>query len=216
MELNERQLRWPHWIDFLKETSRSWIIAYGTLINKHSIGQTVGESHVEGPVVALGVRRVFSFALVDENYDDHGGRYTRSEDPRRCATLNVEHTGVPADRVNGILFSIKREDIDPMAKREFGYDLLPVEYERDRSGGSAYMFIARQDTEAISHRVRRDILPNESSLKTCLSGAATYGKAFLEAWIASCYLADGTPLMEDPYYRDLIQSHPLYFVDQEG
>jgi hypothetical protein len=53
--------------------------------------------------------------------------------------------------------------------------------------------------------VKDGILPNESSLEICLAGAATYGVDFLEQWIAACYLADGTPLMDDPYYNDLVE-----------
>jgi hypothetical protein len=142
---------------------------------------------------------------MDENYRDHGGLYERSAKHNHCATLNLLHTGNSQDKVNGILFSIKPDDIDALAKREYGYDVVPVEYEQAGEKDLAYMFIAREESQAIGYRVLDDILPNESALATCLTGAATYGKAFLDMWIASCYLADSTPLMVNLYYKNFVE-----------
>lgn len=202
---NKENLLWPYWTDFLKTEPHCKFIAYGTLINKHSIGKTIDRASLEGLATALGVRRVFKFALMDENYRDQGGLYERSAEHNHRATLNLVHTGNHQDKVNGILFSIKPDDIDALAKREYGYDVVPVEYEQASEKGSAYMFIARKESQAIGHRVLDDILPNESSLTTCLTGAATYGEAFLDMWVASCYLADGTPLMGNPYYKSFVE-----------
>jgi len=160
---------------------------------------------LHGPVIASGVRRIFNFALIDENYEEHGGRYKRSQEHSHCATLNVEHTGNAQDKVNGILFSTSPADIDALAQREYGYDLLPVEYQPADEETLAHMFIARKESQTIGHRVLDNILPNESSLSTCLTGAATYGKTFLDTWIQSCYLADGTLLMKNPYYENLVR-----------
>jgi hypothetical protein len=201
----EKNLLWPYWQDFLKGKQHCKFIAYGTLINKHSIGKTIDRASLEGVAIAFGVRRVFKFALMDENFRDHGGLYERSAEHNHCATLNLLHTRNSHDKVNGVLFSIKPDGIDALAKREYGYDVVPVEYEQANAKGSAYMFIARKESQAIGHRVLDDILPNESSLATCLTGAATYGKTFLDMWVASCYLADGTPLVENRYYRNLVE-----------
>ncbi len=179
-------------------------VAQGTLINKHSIAKTIDPASLHGPVVASGVRRIFNFALMDENYEEHGGRYKRSTVATHCATLNILSTGNVHDKVNGILFSALADDIDSLAEREYGYDLLPVEYRRADENAYAYMFIARQGSKAVGNRVLDDILPNESSLSICLNGAATYGSAFLQMWIESCYLADETPLMEHSYYQELV------------
>lgn len=202
---NEENLLWPYWQDFLKGKQRCKFIAYGTLINKHSIGKTIDQASLEGVALAFGVRRIFKFALMDENYRDHGGLYERSAKHNHCATLNLLHTGNSQDKVNGILFSIKPDDIDALAKREYGYDVVPVEYEQAGEKDLAYMFIAREESQAIGYRVLDDILPNESALATCLTGAATYGKAFLDMWIASCYLADSTPLMVNLYYKNFVE-----------
>ena len=205
METRKVDLLWPNWVEFLKRERQSDFIAQGTLINKRSIGQTIGRAMLHGPVVASGVRRIFNFALEDENYVEHGGRYNRSADPERRATLNILKTGNSEDKVNGILFSTDADDIDALAEREYGYDLLTVPYEHSGARSVANMFIARQDSEAVGHRVLDDILPNESSLSICLVGAATYGAAFLNMWIESCLLASKTPLIDDPYYAALIQ-----------
>ncbi len=206
MDTEEESLKWPNWVDYLKQEQQSDFIAQGTLINKHSIGQTIGRAILHGPVIAFGVRRIFNFALEDENYKEHGGRYSRSATLSHRATLNILRTRSSEDKVNGILFSADADDIDYLAKREYGYDLLPVEYEQLGARSVAYMFIARQDSKTIGHRVLDDILPNESSLSICLTGAATYGTAFLKMWIESCLLANMTPLIDDPYYGALIEN----------
>jgi len=205
LDSNEQNLLWPNWVDNLKQEKRSDFIAQGTLINKHSIGQTIGHTILHGPVVAFGVRRIFNFALEDQNYKERGGRYSRSVDPNRRATLNILRTGNAEDKINGILFSADAEDIDDLAEREYGYDLLPVVYKRAGARLEAYMFIARPDSKTIGHRVLDDILPNESSLSICLTGASTYGPDFLRMWIESCLLASKTPLIDDPYYAALIE-----------
>ena len=201
---NEESLLWPNWVDYLKGQKRCDFIAQGTLINKHSIGQTIDRASLHGPVIASGVRRIFNFALIDENYEEYGGRYQRSGDATHSATLNILSTNDAQDKVNGILFSALAADIDSLAEREYGYDLLPVEYKTANENAYAYMFIARQGSKVVGHRVLGDILPNESSLSICLKGAATYGPSFLQMWIESCYLGDESPLMEHPYYQDLV------------
>ncbi len=205
MNPNDENLLWPGWANCLKRKQNCYFIAQGTLINKHSIGKTIDRARLYGPVIASGVRRIFNFALMDENYEEHGGRYKRSTKDSHCATLNIVPTGNVQDKVNGILFSTSPTDIDALAQREYGYDLLPVEYRPSDKKNPAYMFIARKESQAIGHRVLDNILPNESSLSICLTGAATYGKVFLDTWIESCYLADGTPLMGNFYFHKLIR-----------
>ncbi len=194
---------WPHWVDLLKSRDRTSFITYGTLINKESIRKTVSGSLSAKPVVALGVRRIFNFALMDENYVDQGGRYERSPHENHISTLNIQYTGQSSDKVNGILLSFSSAETDAIAEREYGYDIVPVDYEVNDMREPAFMFIARKSRE-IGYRVRDDILPNESALITCLTGAYTYGREFLDMWIRSCFLADGKALMEHPHYRDMV------------
>ncbi len=205
MDTKDESLLWPKWVDKLRQEQQSDFIAQGTLINKQSIGQTIGRAILHGPAIAFGVKRIFNFALENENYEERGGRYSRSGNPSHRATLNILETGNAEDKVNGILFSADAADIESLAEREYGYDLLPVSYEQSNARSTAYMFIARQDSKAIGHRVLDDIFPNESSLSICLTGAATYGAAFRKMWIESCLLANKTPLIDDPYYGALIE-----------
>ena len=200
---NTSHYLWPNWVDFLKQKKDIRFVTYGTLIDKNSIQKTVTLSSHIGPVVAHGVRRVFNFALIDENYGDQGGRYQRSPKRSHSSTLNILHTGNVKDKVNGILLSTFPGELDALAEREYGYDIIPVEYRGSNKNGTAYMFIARKSQE-IGYRVRDDILPNESALTLCLTGASTYGREFLEMWINSCYLADGTALADHPYYKSFI------------
>jgi len=204
MAVNKPDYLWPNWVEWAKKRPSTDFIAQGTLINKHSIGQTLGNAELHGPVVATGVRRIFNFALLKENYIEHGGRYVRSEHQDRRATLNVIETGIKSDFVNGILFTVQASEVAAIAEREFGYDLLPVEFSGPTVNGEANLFIARKNSEFVGHRVMDNIMPNESSLTTCLEGAATYGPEFVRMWIGSCLIADRTALAEHSYCRDII------------
>lgn len=123
--------------------------------------------------------------MIDENYVEFGGRNEWSPMASHRATLNIVHTWNPVDIVNGILFSTSAGDIEALAKREYGYDLLPVEYRQGGEQATAYMFIARKRSAVVGRRVLDDILPNESSVSICLRGASSYGPDFLHAWIDS-------------------------------
>ena len=202
----DNQLLWPNWIEFLKKEKEAKFVAQGTLINKHSISQTLAQAIIHGPVLVPGVVRIFNFMLADGNYVEHGGRYQRSAYAMHCATLNILDTADPKNKLNGVLFTTPISEIDSLAEREFGYDLLPVEYQLEEENDQAYMFIARPNSKYIGDRVRDDILPNESSLEICMQGAATYGPGFLDMWIGSCYLANRTPLIAHPYYRELVST----------
>ena len=116
----------------------------------------------------------------------------------------VETTRQKNDFVNEILFTVQASEVAAIAEREFGYDLLPVEISDPTVNGEANLFIARKNSEFVGHRVMDNILPNESSLKTCLEGAATYGPEFVRMWIGSCLTADRTALAEHGYCRDII------------
>jgi hypothetical protein len=205
----DEKYRWPNWPEFLRREGSTAFIGYGTLINKASASRSMGRAGEGQPVTAFGVRRVFSFVLEDENYVDHGGLYRRSDYENHVATLNIQETGEDADIVNGVLMRVSGNQIDGLAGREAGYDIIPVAYSLVADPEhqlNAYIFTARKESSVIGHRVRDDVLPNESSLEICLSGARDYGEGFLDTWIRHCYLADGSRLLNNDYYRDLIET----------
>ena len=115
------------------------------------------------------------------------------------------HTNSPGDSLNGILFTVRAEEIPDLAEREYGYDAVAVDCSGGQGDSRAYIFSASKSSSQIGHRVAEEVLPNESALTTCLAGAATYGREFLEGWIDSCYLADETPLANDPFCAALIE-----------
>jgi len=205
----DEKYRWPNWPEFLRRQGSTEFIGYGTLINKASASRSMCGAGKGQPVIVFGVRRVFSFVLEDKNYADHGGLYRRSDYENHVATLNVQETGMDEDIVNGVLMQVSRDQIDGLAEREAGYDIIPVAYslvaDPERSF-NAYIFTAQQGSSEIGHRVRDDVLPNESPLEICLSGARDYGEEFLDTWIRHCYLADGSRLLDNNYYRDLIET----------
>lgn len=199
---------WPHWPGFLKNQGSAEFIVYGTLINKVSASQTLSQSDERSSVHAFGVRRVFNFVLEDQNYVENGGLYRRSKFQNHQATLNVQETGSKDDIVNGVLMKVTEEGFDALAEREAGYDIIPVVYaliDDPERISKAYMFIARQSSVEIGHRVKDDVLPNESALETCLAGAGDFGREFVETWVRHCYLADGSRLLKNDYFSALIE-----------
>ena len=125
-----------------------------------------------------------------------GDKYTFSVDPGfRLVGMEVLENRTAYNKIP--------QEVDALAVRERGFDIVPVEYEGAKRNGWTYMFIARK-SKGVNQRVRDDILPNESALATCMTGACTYGREFLDMWISSCYLADGTGLANHPYYKKLI------------
>lgn len=199
---------WPNWPEFLRKQGSAAFVGYGTLINKTSASHSLSEAGEREPVNAFGVRRIFNFVLEDKNYVDHGGLYKRSNFENHVATLNVQETGSNEDIVNGVLMQVSNDGLDGLAEREAGYDIIPVVYSVIADAekvSKAYMFTARQGSPEIGHRVKDDVLPNESSLETCLAGARDYGGEFLNTWVLHCYLADGNRLLDNDYYRILIE-----------
>ena len=201
---------WPHWPGFLKEQGSAELVVFGTLINKMSASQTLNQSDERKPVHAFGVRRVFNFVLEDKNYVENGGVYRRSNFQNHKATLNVQETGRKEDIVNGVLMRVTEDGFDGLAEREAGYDIIPVMYslidDPDKIS-KAYMFMARETSAEIGHRVRDDVLPNESALEICMAGARDYGGEFLDTWIRHCYLADGSRLLDNDYFSALIEKN---------
>ena len=204
----DENYNWPHWSEFLKQQGNAEFVVYGTLINNNSASQTLNQSGERKPINAFGVRRVFNFVLEDKNYVDHGGLYRRSKFKNHNATLNVQETGDEEDIVNGVLMKVTREGVDALAEREAGYGIIPIVYglvDDPEKVSKAYMFIARKRSPEIGHRVKDDVLPNESALEICLAGANEYGRGFLDTWIRHCYLADGSRLLGHDYYSILIE-----------
>jgi hypothetical protein len=209
MQYDENYL-WPHWPEFLRAQGGAEFIVYGTLINKTSASRTLSQSDDRKSVHAFGVRRVFNFVLEEHNYVENGGLYHRSQFQNHKATLNVQETGRNEDIVNGVLMKVTGEGFDSLAEREAGYDIIPVVYaliDGPEKVSKAYMFIARQRSAEIGHRVKDDVLPNESALETCLAGANDYGREFVDTWIQHCYLADGSRLLDNDYFRALIEKN---------
>ena len=50
MDTKDESLLWPNWVENLKQERQSDFLAQGTLINKQSIGQTIGRTILRGVV----------------------------------------------------------------------------------------------------------------------------------------------------------------------
>jgi len=167
------------------------LVAYGSLVNPDSAAVTLGHRSGPGPrpVVAHGVRRIFNVPIPA----DHP-RYGPPVNPRATAVLNLRMTGAGRDAINGVLLSIAVADLPALRDREEGYDLYPVactSWENAGTDGFVGYVLVCPDT-----LTDRQAEPHRRYYEVCREGAAGFGSAFLAAWLANTYLADGVTPVE--------------------
>ena len=169
------------------------LFAYGSLLNAESAVRTMpGWRRDEcRPANAFGVVRVFNYPLTL----DAVARYGPGPTPWHVAALGVRVTGLPTDRVNGLVSSLAAEDLGGFREREMGYRLteVPVASWDDASNGEfpAKAFV-------LEHRAPDDpkLLPHPGYLAVCREGAASFGAGFRDDFDRTTLLADGRRLNE--------------------
>lgn len=175
-----------------QERSRLFLLGYGSLTNRTSAGHTLRD--VMGvPAVAFGVRRIFNYLIPKSNT-----RYGRSANPEERAALNVVPTGRAEDMVNGVLIEVPPLDVTALRGREIGYDLIPVAcirwHEREEPPFLGHILHCPDEPRQGKVRTAADIMPHRGYYRVCREGAAEVGAPFLDFWLATTYLADGTTL----------------------
>lgn len=169
------------------------LFAYGSLLNAASAVRTMpGWRRDEcRPANALGVVRVFNYPLTIDAIERYGAGPT----PQHVAALGVRVTGLPTDRVNGLVYSLGADDLEGFRLRETGYRLteVPVEPWGDASGDDF------PRTAMVLEYLGADdatLLPHPAYLNVCREGAASFGDAFREDFGRTTFLADGRRLSE--------------------
>lgn len=165
------------------------LIGYGSLVNASSASPTLSPPAAKPlPVRAWGARRVFDYPMAPDQ-----SRYGPPKTPRACAALNIHVTKTSDDWFNGILMSVNREDVPRLRERERGYALEPLPYEAwDSSTESGIAWALAYPTG----QDKRGLLPHEAYYGVCRAGAASYGPEFLDAWLSTTFLADGTTTVQ--------------------
>jgi len=175
------------------------IFSYGSLLDHRSASKTLSPKSMRTgrKAVALGVRRVFDRDIpIDPTHN-----WSTPCHPDSRAMLNVRATGNPDDRTNGILYTVRVEDIPALRKREHGYDLAPilvVMWDSYISGSRpkyvvAYTFHSPKE----SHYTSEGIYPRPGYYELVRDAIKERGPRFYDMWLESTYLSDeSTPISE--------------------
>ena len=166
------------------------IFSYGSLITEESAAKTLSPEALatRRPATASGIRRLFNRDIPEKLIV---ARYGALEKPHHRAALNVYHTGNPNDRVNGVVLDVCDEELQALRAREVGYELIPVVVMQGEEQLVAYTFSAPDQFTS------SEIEPVPGYYEDVRAGAASYGPAFLDLYLQTTYLADGTTLIEE-------------------
>lgn len=186
---------WPGLEDYLAahHGGRLPLFAYGSLLNAASAMQTMPGWRGDRcrPANALGVVRVFNYPLTPEAIM----RYGQGPTPQHVAALGVRVTGLPKDRVNGLVYSLGADDLEGFRERETGYRLIevPVEPWDDVTSSE---FPAEAFVLEYPGPDDPQLLPHPGYLAVCREGAASFGEAFRDDFDRTTLVADGRRLSE--------------------
>lgn len=173
------------------------IFTFGSLLDSHSASRTFSKKSLSTGVltVAIGTKRVFNRDIpIDPSHN--WGVPCNSE---ARAMLNLQKTNDTNDVTNGLLLQVQTEDIEPMRRREYGYDLVPViviswdDYLNKKSPhySIAYTFHSPENTRFTNNQ----ILPRPGYYELTRNAALQKGPEFYHMWLKSTYLSDGkTPI----------------------
>ncbi|QDV74864.1 gamma-glutamylcyclotransferase family protein [Botrimarina mediterranea] len=169
------------------------LFAYGSLLNAASAVRTMPGWRGEEcrPANAVGLVRVFNYPLTPDAIE----RYGPGPTPQHVAALGVRATGLPTDRVNGLVYSLAAEDLKGFRQRETGYRLAEVsitpwgEGASDNSSSKAFAleYLGPDDPQ---------LLPHPEYLVVCRKGAASFGESFRDDFDRTTFLADGRRLID--------------------
>lgn len=175
------------------------IVGYGSLLNPDSARRTMPDTPTDGhePVIAVGARRVFDYAMSPAGANRHGP----IEHPMQRAALNTVWTRDPQDAITGRLLRVSTADLPALRERERGYHLAGVLYVpwNHPRATPRVGYVLTADAEPVDGVVHTDasLLPHQRYTAICLEGARRVDPAFEHAFIQTTWLGDRvTPLSD--------------------
>lgn len=172
------------------------IFSYGSLLIEESALKTLSPETVKTsrPALAFGILRIFNRDVAIRS-NSHWGV---PKNPNARGMLNVEYSENPFEIVNGVLIDIQIEEIEPLMKREEGYDLIPVlvmdmvasQKENKPIYSVAYTFHAPRGTKYTSENIE----PRPGYFETSRDASKKYGPLFYHLWMESTVKANFKPL----------------------
>ena len=169
------------------------IFSYGSLMAAESAERTFSKEtmRTRKPAIAFGIKRVFNrdVPILPES------RWGEPNHPEARGMLNVIYADEDTDFVNGVVFDVQVADLVEMAKREVGYDLIPVKcmnWEKilkvdHKEDYIAYTFHARTETEYTDE----NIFPRPGYYELSRDASKQYGTLFYLLWLKTTFLSDG-------------------------
>lgn len=190
------------------QTSTIPFFAYSSMIDIQSgaakaISQEAAATQT--PAVAFGIQRTFNRAMPTDTVKGGWGALQRSND------LGILNVFEKEDAVlNGVVFQLPIADFMVLAKREVGYDLIPVvvmkwseaiDGQQEPEMFIAYTFRAPSPTDEGSTPYTNDhINPIPGYFNFLQNGLKVQGENFTAMWWATTYLADQKTLVSElPY-----------------
>lgn len=182
--------------ELFKKNKTVPFFAYSSLIDKNSpAAKAISEKSLETqtPAVAFGIARTFN-RVMDASVAEKWGPLAR---PNDVAILNAfEKEDAVA---NGVVLQLSFEDLQILAKREVGYDLVPilvtnwneaVDANKDPEIFLAYTFIAPDNLDKCTRYTCPFVNPIPGYVAFLQNGLKPFGKDFEAMWWATTYLAD--------------------------
>ncbi|HEX7183086.1 MAG TPA: TIR domain-containing protein [Thermoanaerobaculia bacterium] len=177
-----------------RDQSSIRLLGYGSLLNQESAARTFLSTSPDRflPAVAFGVVRLFNYEMPDELRT----RYRPISDPLFRGLLNAYVTGSLTNAANGTLIEVDLNEIDPLRKREVGYDLKPIvciEW-NGREGARpilAYILSCPDRLWKGKRLIGYDLHPHPDYFELCYKGAACFSESFRQFWLETTFLADG-------------------------
>ena len=178
--------------------SRLFLVGYGTLLYRASLGHTIGGDAADDkpmtPVRVAGYRRLFN--LRPDHYEPS---FRLSTEPIEAAAMNVE----PADdaEFNGLAFEVTADELAALDQRERFYRRVACTVEHFATGeivGEGHFYSSDLDARWIE-RDPAKLLPLWRDIDYARRGAYSISQAFGRTYDRTTFLADGTTLMVDHY-----------------
>ncbi len=179
-----------------------FLVGYGTLLHRGSLGHSIGPESAEGkrvvPVVVRDYRRLFNLRPTH-----YATSFKLSREPIENAAMNVEPA--PGESFNGLAFEVTAEELQALDQRERYYQRKTAPVYHFDSGellGEGHFYVSEPDASWIVRDVGK-LLPLWRDIVWARTGAYRLGDAFGRCYDETTYLADGRTLMIDRY-RDVI------------
>ena len=178
------------------------LVGYGTLLNRRSLGDSIGQDSAEArevaPVIVHGYRRLFN--LRPDHYESSFKLGTAAIEN---AAANLE--AAPGSRFNGLAFPVTSDELEVLDERESYYERHVVTlhaFDTNEVIGEGHVYVSLPDARWIERDTTR-LMPLWRDIEWSRGGAYRVAESFGRVYDETTFLADGITLLIDSY-RELL------------